>query len=148
MLFVPDTACLAANHGAIATSKATNAKGWSYNMPDRKSAEKHALSKCKQSDCKVVIWFYNNCGAVAAGPDGRSWGAMSDTREDAEKRALGLCGVGNGPCVVQAWACNKQTGDSYGCMTETGLQCAAHCGGEQSECYRSCMSQGALHCND
>lgn len=97
--------CSAAQYGAIAYSTKSGASGWAYNAPTRELAEQRAMDKCKSRDCKVAVWFFNNCGALAVGPDGALGGAYGETRQDAETRATRVCG--NEACRPKVWVCNK-----------------------------------------
>ena len=93
------------SYGAIAYSAKDGSYGYSENQQNRRDAEKVALDYCSQhSDkCRVMVWYYNSCGAVAA--DGRKvgWG-HADNDYDAQQKALKSCRKKN--CQVQVSRCS------------------------------------------
>lgn len=108
LMMTPATA-QAQNYGAIAYSPNTRAFGYSYDYGSRGQAENRAMSECQNRSrgCRVVIWFRNACGAVAAGPDG--WGsAWGDNRRLAEGFAKDQCRKHSNRCQVVAWACTSR----------------------------------------
>ncbi len=77
-------------YGAIAYSRKDEGYGFSDGKKTRKQAETVALQYCKEygKKCKIEVWFYNGCGAIAA--DGRKVGTgigpnTGDARHDALK---------------------------------------------------------------
>ena len=99
-----------ARFGAIAYSPSTRAQGFSHEFGNRASAEGAALNACRQksgaSDCRSVIWFSNNCGALATDPDGTYGGGYSGNKIGAESRALSYCrGAGGRNCAVRRSFC-------------------------------------------
>jgi len=96
--------------GAIAYSPSRRAHGITYDFGDRNGAERAALNACAQrsraTDCRIVIWFYNNCGALATASDGTYGGGYSGNRIGAESRALQYCrSAGGRDCAVQRSYC-------------------------------------------
>jgi hypothetical protein len=84
-----------AQFGAIAYSPSKRAQGFTHEFADRASAETAALNSCRQrsgaSDCRIVIWFSNNCGALATATGGAYGGGYSGNKIGAESRALSYC---------------------------------------------------------
>ena len=95
------------NYGAIAYSPSTKANGYSYDYPSRAAAENNAMSRCDAEDCKIVMWFREACGAVAAGADGygASW---ASTRSQAEAKAIAECGKYTSGCATAVWTCTTR----------------------------------------
>jgi hypothetical protein len=98
-----------AKFGAFAYSSSARAHGDSYDYPDRASAEAAALRSCQQiaAGCEVILWFYNNCGSLAATADGTYGSGYGASKYLAEGYALQGCrqqGGGDG-CVVQRTIC-------------------------------------------
>jgi Domain of unknown function (DUF4189) len=97
--------------GAIAISdRYASQYGFSYDYPDRKSANQKALSECG-AGCKIVLNFDSGCGAYAtdqaAGSTVWAWGTAS-TGDDAQNRALSECSSRGGTsCEILAWSCNS-----------------------------------------
>ena len=95
------------SYGAIAYDSESGAVGWSYDFDDTAAAEQSALKNCAEhgDGCKVVVHFWNSCGAVAADDDHFTTG-LGRNRADAEAKALTACGgAGGGKCEIQAWSC-------------------------------------------
>ncbi|WP_040779895.1 DUF4189 domain-containing protein [Nocardia pneumoniae] len=80
-----------AYHGAIALSS-TGAIGSAVNFSTAAAAETAARSQCGVSDCRAVVQFWNACGSVVRGADGRHGWAWAITRADAERRAIEFLG--------------------------------------------------------
>lgn len=78
--------------GAIAYSAKDGGYGYSDSFLNRKEAEKTALKYCKKygKNCKGVVWFYNNCGAVAADGQKVAWG-LGDSANEAAAQAMKQC---------------------------------------------------------
>lgn len=94
--------------GAIAYSKPDQAAGWSYDQPDKPTAENVALQNCRKQNgkqCQLMTSFQRTCGSVAA--DGNFVGTgLSQNSQTAQDSALQLCAKSGGKkCTVQAWAC-------------------------------------------
>lgn len=87
--------------GAIAYSAKTRQYGWANNHPSRDAAEQAALPVCRKGadDCRIVVWFRNGCGALAAGT--RSYGAnWAEDKAAAEKKAIAACAKRSGKCTL------------------------------------------------
>ena len=69
LLAVGASEALADNYGAIAYSAANRSASYSYDYSSRSAAEANALQRCSEraSDCSVVLWFRNACGAPRMG---------------------------------------------------------------------------------
>jgi hypothetical protein len=101
------TECNKKLYGAIAYGTQSGAFGTSYDFSDAPSAEKEALSNCRDhgDDCQVVVDFWNTCAAVAASGDIVRYG-LGDTEDEAEGDAVATCEKDGGTqCAVQAWSC-------------------------------------------
>lgn len=109
-LIVPCAGHAADYFGAIAYSAETRQYGWANNHPSRDSAEQAALPVCRKggvTDCRVVVWFRNGCGALAVGAGG--FGADWDARkEPAEKKALAACAKRSPKCTLTRSFCTGQ----------------------------------------
>ncbi len=96
------------SYGAIAYSKKDGGYGYSDGKINRGQAEKTALKYCKQygKKCKVAVWFYNQCGAVAV--DGRKIGVgLGDSNLAANEDALKECRKsGKKNCEVKVSHCS------------------------------------------
>jgi hypothetical protein len=95
--------------GAIAYSPSTGAQGYSYDYPDRWSAENRALQECnaRSGGCRVAVWFRNACGALAVGNSG--WGSgWGNNQRRAEAEALGVCRRHSRGCSVVRWVCTSR----------------------------------------
>jgi len=97
--------------GAIAYSPSTGGRGYTYNYNARATAENDAVAYCRKDsgdagDCRVAVWFYNACGALARASDG-SWGAeIGYSRSIAQGLALATCThYGGKDCRIISWAC-------------------------------------------
>ncbi len=96
------------SYGAIAYSRKDESYGYSDGKKTRNEAEKTALQYCKEygKKCKTAVWFYNNCGAVAA--NGRKVGiGLGPNTGDARQNALKNCNQGGKEnCQVKAEHCS------------------------------------------
>jgi serine/threonine-protein kinase len=91
--------------GAIAYDDDTGDYGLTYNYPSRASAERDAKEDCGNRNCKIAVWFKNQCGAVAEAKT--VWGyGLGTSRKEAKKDALSMCGKGS--CEIVAWACTDR----------------------------------------
>jgi len=103
-------------YGAIAFSLREMISGWSYNQPDRASAERMAMQYCAKSGgakCGVEASFHNICGAIAT--DGKEvWWGTGGSKYNSEQRALAECTRAGKSCSVQASICSSPgpTGES------------------------------------
>ena len=77
--------------GAIAYSDKNRSYGTSHDYATLAQARRFALAECRANDCEVEAWFYNSCGAVAAGDNEVSFGAQGRTRAGAQRAALAGC---------------------------------------------------------
>jgi hypothetical protein len=96
--------------GAIAYSRKDKLWGFTYDQPDRGTAEKLALQYCvKQGGAKCLIEasFHNICGAIAADGDIVTWGT-DGTKYNAQQRAVSACTEAGGKrCEAQASICSS-----------------------------------------
>jgi hypothetical protein len=102
--------CNRTRYGSIAYDAESRAYGWSNELYDGPAAEAKALSNCKAhgSGCKVMIDFWNSCGAVAADQAGYVGSAYADTKDAAESQAIQACQSSGGTsCEVQVWSCAR-----------------------------------------
>jgi hypothetical protein len=97
-------------YGAIGFSVGTNDWGDSYRYGSRAEAERRALPECAKNarDCRVGVWFNDNCCAVAS-VEGGIWAsglgrseaaAMNDAIADRGKR-------GGKKCEMQRAVCSR-----------------------------------------
>lgn len=92
----------AKQYGSIAFSKSTMSYGLSHNYASRQTAEAVAMDYCAKApdmpkDCKVAVWFYNRCAALAikSSSPGKADGAWAAehaaSRRSSEKKAMASC---------------------------------------------------------
>jgi predicted house-cleaning NTP pyrophosphatase (Maf/HAM1 superfamily) len=96
------------SYGAIAYSSKNKAWGTSNGWNSQGKAEQVALDNCSQRGpgCKRVVWFYNNCAAVAADGDIVTWGTDS-SKPRAGEHALDQCKKSGGKkCELQTSTCS------------------------------------------
>jgi serine/threonine-protein kinase len=96
-------------YGAIARSRATGDKGFSWNYSTRYEAERRAIAECNSysgaGDCQALLWFRNACGSIAESNDGGAGTGWGTTRALSQNYALDSCsGVGSG-CRVTRTIC-------------------------------------------
>jgi len=84
-------ACSTSGYGAIAYSPSTRASGISYNWGTRSEADSSAIGYCAKSDCTIVAWFQNSCGAIATAPGGEMATGTGTTGDTAQAFALSSC---------------------------------------------------------
>lgn len=89
--------------GALAYHRDSGSFGYAVNAKDSRSARIAALKECGHPRCEVVASLSKDCGAVANGPK-RFVASRGATRQEAETRALRLCGE---KCEVVGWACPR-----------------------------------------
>jgi serine/threonine-protein kinase len=65
------------------------------------------VQECGKADCAVVVWFRNNCGALAEGDDAYGY-AYGPNKADAQQLALEKCGENTAGCEIICWACNTR----------------------------------------
>ena len=96
--------------GAIAYSKPDGAWGASWGWTEVEGAKKRAMARCvasKAPNCKVWIFFEDQCGAIAADGALTGWGTAAD-KGTAMRRAVQECrSAGGANCTVKASACSK-----------------------------------------
>jgi hypothetical protein len=65
-------------YGAIAYSPSDKAIGISQRAVNQEAAEQEAMGRCAViaggDNCRIAVWFYNACAALAVAPNG-AWGA-------------------------------------------------------------------------
>jgi hypothetical protein len=93
----------AAPTGALAYHRDSGSFGYAVNAKDSRSARIAALNQCAHPKCEVVASLSKDCGAVANGPK-RFVASRGATRQEAETRALRLCGE---RCEIVGWACPR-----------------------------------------
>lgn len=94
--------------GAIAFSQSTEAYGFSHNYSTRRQAENVALNACAEraGDCRIAVWFYDMCGALAVG-DGDGWGAAYEgSQSAAQSSALNYCRQNTTGCRLELSFCS------------------------------------------
>ena len=100
-------------HGAIAFGQITQdqavAYGFAWDYPARDEAQDAAVSACLSgggSDCTVLAWFQNGCGALAVDQYGMAQGKSARTLQQAEARARATCEAAGGVgCAVVGSQC-------------------------------------------
>lgn len=93
--------------GAIAFSPRRGIVGYSYNYPSRGDAERSATNSCG-TDCAVVVWFRNACGALAVGAGNRYAANWAATPGEAQNWAMNACNSQTTDCRVTRWACTSR----------------------------------------
>ena len=89
--------------GAIAYHRESGSFGYAVNAKDSRAARVEALKQCGHPKCEVVASLSKDCGAVANGPR-KFIASRGATRQEAETRALRLCGE---RCEIVGWACPR-----------------------------------------
>jgi hypothetical protein len=84
-------ACATSGYGSIAYSTSTGASGISYNYATRSEADAAAIGYCAKSDCAIVAWFQNSCGAIATAPTGQMATGTGTSGDTAQAFAVGTC---------------------------------------------------------
>ena len=96
-------------YGAIAYSAKDKGAGWSYGWNSESKAEQVALDNCSKhgSQCKVIVWYRDSCGAVVTDGDIVTWGQASAKRT-ASQSALDKCiKAGGKKCAVETAQCSQ-----------------------------------------
>ena len=96
-------------YGAIAYSKNDGAFGYSDHWDDQATAEKNALEVCNTngSGCETIVWFFDNCAAVAGSGQIVSFGQHYQ-ENTAKKQALDACAKDGGTkCNLKVSHCSK-----------------------------------------
>lgn len=102
----------ATKYGAIAYSDKTTGFGYSHDYASKAAADSAAIGYCEQSangpgDCRVLISFYNNCGALAGASNGAYGAGWGDGPQDAGQAAVQVCQqYGGQDCRVAQTVCN------------------------------------------
>ena len=89
--------------GALAYHRDSGSFGYAVNAKDSHTARVTALKECGHPKCEIVASLRKDCGAVANGPK-KFVASRGATRQEAETRALRLCGE---RCEVVGWACPR-----------------------------------------
>lgn len=89
--------------GALAYHRDSGSFGYAVNARDSRSARIAALNQCAHPKCEIVASLSKDCGAIANGPK-RFVASRGATRQEAETRALRLCGE---RCEIVGWACPR-----------------------------------------
>jgi Domain of unknown function (DUF4189) len=96
-------------HGAIAYSRQTGSWGHSYDWDSPARAGRAALGACARhaSDCRVMVSFVNQCGALAAPDQGEARHGLGGTRKEAEDRSVAACRASGGAtCKLITGVCS------------------------------------------
>ncbi|MCX6552079.1 MAG: DUF4189 domain-containing protein [Acidobacteria bacterium] len=96
------------SYGAIAYSAKDKGAGWSYGWDYQDRAEKEAIKNCsaRGTACKLIMWYYNSCAAVAADGNTVAWGRDS-TKMKAQANAMAECAKAGGrKCGVEVAQCS------------------------------------------
>lgn len=109
MLAASTYSAAAAEFGAIAYSPRTGSYGYSHNYATRGQAERVAQRSCRAyaSDCRVIVYFYNSCAALAVG---RSFGygyGYAPGPKQSRSIALANCRANDRGCQVKRTVCSK-----------------------------------------
>jgi len=109
MLVVASTAKAA---GALAINSC-GAYGEAYGFPNIAAAKAHAMSKCPDQGCKVVLTINRACAAFAVdfkrpcGPQGWAWAGNLGRAQNA---ALKSCyRYGGKECVIRTFVCDAKS---------------------------------------
>ena len=107
------TQALAADKfGAIAYSESTRGYGYSHDYDLQSDAETRALQECEassgSSDCQVLLWFRDACGALATAPNGAYGSGWGVNRSIAERYAVETCSAYGDNCAPVMWVCNSR----------------------------------------
>jgi Domain of unknown function (DUF4189) len=110
--FVSTQAVRAADmFGAISYSASDGADGYSHNYDSQAEAEARALAECRGyggTDCQILVWFRNACGAMATAPSGAYGSGWGTTTGLAESAALDTCEQSGSSCKVKRWVCTDR----------------------------------------
>jgi hypothetical protein len=97
------------SHGAIAYSRQTGAWGHSYDHDSQARANRIARGYCasRAPDCRIVVNFVNQCGAIAETTRKEVSHGLGGTRKEAEDRSLAACRAAAGKaCTLAASVCS------------------------------------------
>ena len=98
------------SYGAIAYGRTSGAWGSSYQWDSQAKAESTAMQNCQKNgnDCEVMVWFHDECGAVAAGDGGTAFWGLGDGEGQAREDAVNKCVQGGGKnCEIEAAQCSR-----------------------------------------
>ncbi len=114
LMLVPSMTWAQDNFGAIAYSPKVGARGWATNHPSRQAAERAALASCQKfaTDCQIVVWFRNACGALATGQKNAYGSAWGETQTATDTEALKLCARYSKACVIKQRLCTAGKEDA------------------------------------
>lgn len=106
----PARAVWADRWGAIATdySNGNNSLGASTNLASRHQAEQMALIDCQAHggrECKIEIWYNNECAAFVAGKI-KHVTAAGSTIDEAVKNGVNICNGGDANCKAYYTGCS------------------------------------------
>jgi hypothetical protein len=104
------TSAPAPAYGAIAYGRTSKAWGYSHHWASQAKAESVAKQNCAQhsSDCEVMVWSKNQCGAVASADGNNAYWGLGDGVGAARGDALGKCAKGGGKkCAIQVAQCSR-----------------------------------------
>ncbi|MFE7742744.1 DUF4189 domain-containing protein [Nocardia sp. NPDC057455] len=79
-------------YGALALSPGTGAVVSAVDYASAAAADTAARAQCGVTDCQTVVQFWNACGSVVRGADGKHGWAWGSTRVEAERRAIDVLG--------------------------------------------------------
>lgn len=88
--------------GAFASDSQSGAVGSAAGLSSKSKAEKAAISHCRSkggTDCRPLLSYHNQCGAVAWG-DGNIQASSAASKEEASSRALSFCGAKSKNCEI------------------------------------------------
>ncbi|MGY1897788.1 DUF4189 domain-containing protein [Nocardia gipuzkoensis] len=108
-------------YGALALSSSTGAVASAVDHTSAAAADAAARAQCGVTDCRTVVQFWNACGSVVRGADGKHGWAWGPTRAEAERRAIEVLGpsappfpsLGSAiprPAAVRLTACTSTAG--------------------------------------
>lgn len=92
--------------GAIAYSFSARVDGTSWDYSTQGEAANVARRACGQADCRVLLTFESECGAIAVGENGGWGGGYGDNHDAARNAAQNTCRRhGNKSCRVASSVC-------------------------------------------
>jgi len=99
--------------GAFATDAATSKVGVATGLSSKRKAEKEALAHCQSkggAQCKPLIAYYDQCAALAWGPNSAGVGNMVSATaahvEEAQTLALKECSKDSQECKIYFAECS------------------------------------------
>lgn len=97
-------------YGAIAYGRKSGAWGYSDHWDSEAKAERVALGNCQQNgdDCEVMVWYQNECGAVASAKGDAAYWGLGDGAGAANQNALANCRKDGGKdCNIEVSECSR-----------------------------------------